>query len=60
MCCVTPQIRPPALYRLRDGEMLKVALRELVNGISVAAVGDELTQLADFIVSVVLRDARKV
>jgi len=49
----------PALYRLRDGEMLKIALRELVNGISVAAVGDELTQLADFVVAAVLRRARK-
>ncbi|HDP33972.1 MAG TPA: hypothetical protein ENN29_02560, partial [Candidatus Hydrogenedentes bacterium] len=48
----------PALYRLRDGEMLKIALRELVKGISVAAVGDELTQLAEFVVGAVLTRAR--
>jgi [glutamine synthetase] adenylyltransferase / [glutamine synthetase]-adenylyl-L-tyrosine phosphorylase len=49
----------PALYRLRDGEMLKIALRDLVQGISVAAVGDELTQLADFAVAAVLRRAHE-
>ena len=48
-----------ALYRLRDGEMLKVALRELVNGISVAEVGDELTRLAEFILAAVVRYARE-
>lgn len=47
-----------APYRLRDGEMLKVALRELVQGISVADVGDELTVLAEVILANALRKAR--
>ncbi|MCK5863001.1 MAG: bifunctional [glutamate--ammonia ligase]-adenylyl-L-tyrosine phosphorylase/[glutamate--ammonia-ligase] adenylyltransferase [Candidatus Hydrogenedentes bacterium] len=49
----------PALYRLRDGEMLKVALRELIMGISVAEVGDELTHLAEFIVEATLQRAHQ-
>ena len=47
-----------APYRLRDGEMLKVALRELVQGISVADVGDELTVLAEVILANALKKAR--
>jgi glutamate-ammonia-ligase adenylyltransferase len=47
-----------APYRLRDGEMLKVALRELVQGISVADVGDELTVLAEVILANALQKAR--
>ena len=47
-----------APYRLRDGEMLKVALRELVQGISVADVGDELTVLAEVILGNALLKAR--
>ncbi len=54
-CAANPE---PALYRLRDGETLKVALRELVQGISVAAVGDELTQLAEVVIDSVLRKAQ--
>ena len=46
-----------ALYRLRDGETLKIACRELVQGVSVAAVGDELTRLAAFIVKKVVQRA---
>lgn len=48
----------PALYRFRDGEMLKVALRDLVLGISVADVGDELSLLAEVVIEDVLNDAR--
>ncbi len=47
-----------AAYRLRDGEMLKVALRELVQDISVADVGDELTVLAEVILANALKKAR--
>ena len=49
----------PALYRFRDGEMLKVALRDLSLGISVADVGDELSLLAEVIIQDVLNDARQ-
>ncbi len=48
-----------ALYRLRDGEMLRVAMRELVRGIRLAQVGDELTQLAEVVLVEVLRQARE-
>jgi len=48
----------PALYRLRDGEMLKVALRDIVLGIPVTSVGDELSRLAEVIVGCALRNAR--
>jgi glutamate-ammonia-ligase adenylyltransferase len=44
-----------ALYRLRDSEMLIVAMRELVHSIGVAQVGDELTQLAEVILNDALR-----
>lgn len=47
----------PALYRLRDGETLKVALRDLVQGISIATAGDELSLLADVIVGAVTERA---
>jgi len=46
-----------APYRLKLGEMLKVAVRELVHGISVADVGDELTQLAEVILAHVTSQA---
>ena len=48
-----------ALYRLRDGEMLRVAMRELVRGIRLAQVGDELTQLAEVVLVEALRQARE-
>jgi [glutamine synthetase] adenylyltransferase / [glutamine synthetase]-adenylyl-L-tyrosine phosphorylase len=48
-----------APYRLRDGEMLRVALRELVRGIPVAKVGDELTRLAEVILEDALARARR-
>ncbi len=47
-----------ALYRLRDGETLRVAMRDLVRNITVAQVGDELTQLAEVILDEALRQAR--
>ena len=49
----------PALYRLRDGEVLKVALRELIQGISVAEVGDELSLLAEVLIGCSLRQSRE-
>ncbi len=48
-----------ALYRLRDGEMLRVAMRELLRAINVAEVGDELTLLAEVILEEALRRARE-
>ncbi len=48
-----------ALYRLRDGVLLRVAMRELLRGISVAQVGDELTLLAEVILAEALRRARE-
>ncbi len=48
-----------ALYRLRDGEMLRVAMRELGHRISVAEVGDELTQLAEIVLEEALQLARE-
>ncbi|MFP4501110.1 MAG: bifunctional [glutamate--ammonia ligase]-adenylyl-L-tyrosine phosphorylase/[glutamate--ammonia-ligase] adenylyltransferase [Candidatus Hydrogenedentota bacterium] len=48
-----------ALYRLRDGASLRVGLRELVCGISVAQVGDELTLLAEVILHRAYIDARR-
>jgi glutamate-ammonia-ligase adenylyltransferase len=48
-----------ALYRLRDGEMLRVAVRELSRNITVAQVGDELTLLAEVILCDALRQARE-
>ena len=47
-----------ALYRLRDGEMLRVAMRELINHSTVAQVGDELTMLAEVILVHALEQAR--
>lgn len=52
---VEPEAAP---YRLRDGEMLRVAMRELVRGCSVLEVGDELTTLAEVILAHALRAAR--
>lgn len=48
-----------ALYRLRDGVMLRVAMRELLRDITVAQVGDELTLLAEVILEEALRQARE-
>lgn len=48
-----------ALYRLRDGEMLRVAMRELGHRITVAEVGDELTQLAETVLEETLALARE-
>jgi glutamate-ammonia-ligase adenylyltransferase len=47
-----------APYRLRDGEVLRIATRDLVHGITVARVGDELTLLAEVILDDALRQAR--
>jgi len=48
-----------ALYRLRDGEMLRIAARDLVRNITLAQVGDELTQLAEVVLEEALRQARE-
>ncbi len=48
-----------ALYQLRDGEVLKIALREILQGIPVTAVGDELSRLAEVVVSRTLNHARE-
>lgn len=48
LCAVQPDAAP---YLLKLGEILKVAVRDLVHGISVADVGDELTQLAEVILA---------
>jgi glutamate-ammonia-ligase adenylyltransferase len=48
-----------APYRLRDSQLLRVAMRELVRGISVSEVGDELTLLAEVILQHVLDRARE-
>lgn len=48
-----------ALYRLRDGEILRIAARDLVQGISVAQAGDELSLLAEIILEEALRQAQE-
>lgn len=48
-----------ALYRFRDGAMLRVGLRELVRGIALAEVGDELTLIAEIVLEYALADARR-
>lgn len=48
-----------ALYRLRDGAMLRVGLRELSRGISIAEVGDELTLIAEVVLERALALARE-
>jgi [glutamine synthetase] adenylyltransferase / [glutamine synthetase]-adenylyl-L-tyrosine phosphorylase len=48
-----------SLYRLRDSETLRVALRDLARGISIAQVGDELTMLAEVILESALWQARE-
>jgi glutamate-ammonia-ligase adenylyltransferase len=48
-----------ALYRLRDGATLRIGMRELVCGIAVTQVGDELTLLAEVILERALREARE-
>ncbi len=53
---VTPERAP---YGLRDGEMLRIAMRELARNTTVAMVGDELTLLAEVIIAHVLREARE-
>lgn len=47
-----------ALFRLRDGETLRIAMRDLVRNITVPQVGDELTQLAEVILAEALRQGR--
>lgn len=49
-----------ALYRLRDGATLRIGMRELIRGISVAQIGDELTLLAEVILDRALREAREL
>ncbi|HOV59438.1 MAG TPA: bifunctional [glutamate--ammonia ligase]-adenylyl-L-tyrosine phosphorylase/[glutamate--ammonia-ligase] adenylyltransferase [Candidatus Hydrogenedentes bacterium] len=52
--------RPDAApYRLKLGELLKVAVRDLAQGISVADVGDELTQLAEVVLDYVVSISRE-
>lgn len=48
-----------ALYRLRDGAMLRVGLRELSRSISVPQVGDELTLIAEVVLERALAQARE-
>ncbi|HNR33035.1 MAG TPA: bifunctional [glutamate--ammonia ligase]-adenylyl-L-tyrosine phosphorylase/[glutamate--ammonia-ligase] adenylyltransferase, partial [Candidatus Hydrogenedentes bacterium] len=51
--------RSAALYRFRDGAMLRVGLRELVRDISLAEVGDELTLIAEVVLEHALAEARQ-
>lgn len=46
-----------ALYRLRDGEMLRIGMRDLAQGNTVAQVGDQLTLLAEVILEQTHREA---
>ncbi|MBP8131199.1 MAG: bifunctional [glutamate--ammonia ligase]-adenylyl-L-tyrosine phosphorylase/[glutamate--ammonia-ligase] adenylyltransferase [Candidatus Hydrogenedentes bacterium] len=48
-----------AIYRFRDGAMLRVGLRELVRDIALAQVGDELTLIAETVLEHALADARR-
>ncbi len=50
--------RDAALYRLRDGELLRTGMRELARGLSVAKVGDALSYLADVVVEAALEEVR--
>lgn len=56
LAAAVPEAAP---CRLRDAEMLKTALRELVLDVSVAEVGDELTLLAEVILGHALREAEE-
>ena len=51
--------REAALYRLRDGAMLRVGLRDLSRNISIAEVGDELTLIAEVILERAVAQARE-
>ncbi|MDQ1257936.1 MAG: hypothetical protein QG656_2544, partial [Candidatus Hydrogenedentes bacterium] len=46
-----------APYRLRDGELLRIGMRELFDNITVLEVGYELTQLAEVVLSYALEQA---
>lgn len=52
---INPEV---ALYRLRNGEMLRIGLADLRNRLDVLAVGRQLTQVADLCVDAALREAR--
>ena len=47
-----------APYRLRDGELLRIGLRELFDNITVFEVGHELTRLAEVCLAHALADAQ--
>ncbi|MEX2016184.1 MAG: DUF294 nucleotidyltransferase-like domain-containing protein, partial [Candidatus Hydrogenedentales bacterium] len=47
-----------ALYRLRNGEMLRIGLADLRGRLDVLAVGRQLSQVADICVEEALREAR--
>lgn len=47
-----------ALYRLHDGETLRVAMGELIGGRTLAQVGDQLTLLAEVVLRAALNEAR--
>ncbi|MCC6143454.1 MAG: bifunctional [glutamate--ammonia ligase]-adenylyl-L-tyrosine phosphorylase/[glutamate--ammonia-ligase] adenylyltransferase, partial [Candidatus Hydrogenedentes bacterium] len=49
--------REAALYRLRDGEMIRVGMRELTRGSTTAQVGDQLTLLAEVVLDHALAEA---
>jgi glutamate-ammonia-ligase adenylyltransferase len=49
--------REAALYRLRDGEILRVGMRELTRGSTTAQVGDQLTLLAEVVLGSALQEA---
>ncbi len=48
-----------APYRLRDGETLRIGIRELFHNASVMDVGKELSQLAEVILDYAVRKARE-
>ncbi|HEO70137.1 MAG TPA: hypothetical protein ENN80_02665, partial [Candidatus Hydrogenedentes bacterium] len=47
-----------APYRLRDGELLRIGLRELLDDVSVVTAGEELTGLAEVCIAYALEQAR--
>lgn len=47
-----------AEYRLRDGELLRIGLRELLGGVDVVEIGQELTLLAEVILASVVARAK--
>ncbi len=48
-----------APYRLRDGELLRISMRDLFGHITVLQVGDELTQLAEVCLKYALEEAEQ-